>query len=418
MILLVLNCGSSSLKFQLLELVVPVPAAGAAAGEPPAAGSASPLWLARGAVERLGGAAECTFFAAGGAEARRVAEVPDHAAALRLALDWIAASAPEAGGRIAAVGHRVVHGGERFSAPTFIDDEVLAEIDALSELAPLHNPACAAGIRAARAALGAGLPMVAVFDTAYYRTLPEHAAVYALPFEWTERHAVRRYGFHGIAHQQVARRAAALCGRPVEEAAVVTLHLGNGCSATATRAGQAMDTSMGFTPLEGLVMGTRAGDLDPALVPYLMRKEGLTADEIEHRLNRRSGLLGVSGRSNDMRDLLAAAAGGDPRARLAVDLFCHRARKYLGAYLAALGGADAVAFSGGIGERSPEVRARIAGGMEWCGLALDPAANAAAAGVEACISAAGSRIRVFAIPSDEESAIARETARLAAARGR
>jgi acetate kinase len=411
MIVLVLNCGSSSLKFQLLETDRGV----AAATPGSAAAPVAPQRLARGAVERLGAAAECAFSAAGGAEARRVTAVPDHAAALRLALEWIAEAAPGAGQRIAAVGHRVVHGGERFSAPTLLDADVLAAIEALTELAPLHNPACAAGIRAARSALGAALPMVAVFDTAYFRTLPAHAAAYALPFEWTERHAVRRYGFHGIAHQQVARRAAALCGRRVEEAAVVTLHLGNGCSATATRGGRALDTSMGFTPLEGLVMGTRSGDLDPALVPYLMRKEGLDAAEIERVLNRRSGLLGVSGRSNDMRDLLAATAAGDPRAALAVDLFCHRARKYLGAYLAALGGADAVAFSGGIGERSSEVRARIAGGLEWCGLTLDPAANAAASGVEARISAPGSRISAFAILCDEESAIARETAALVGA---
>ena len=406
MIVLVLNCGSSSLKFQLLE-AVPGPAGPDA--------DAPPRRLARGAVERLGPAAECAFRAADGAEVRRTAAVPDHAEALRAALAWLAGAAPAAAGRIAAVGHRVVHGGERFSAPTLIDDGVLAAIDALAELAPLHNPACAAGVRAARAALGERLPMAAVFDTAYYRDLPPPAAVYALPHEWTERHAVRRYGFHGIAHQQVARRAAALCGRPVAEAAVVTLHLGNGCSATATRGGRAVETSMGFTPLEGLVMGTRSGDLDPALVPYLMRKEGLDAAAIEQRLNRAAGLLGVSGRSNDMRDLLAAAAAGDARAELAVELFCHRARKYLGAYLAVLGGADAVAFSGGIGERSPEVRARIAGGMEWCGLALDAAANAAAAGVEARLSAAGSRVAAFAVLCDEESAIAQATARLAAA---
>jgi acetate kinase len=405
MIVLVLNCGSSSLKFKLIEIG---PAGGADGGP---AGRR----LARGAVERIGGEAECAFFAETGGELRRVLAVPDHGEALRQALTWLSDSgALVAGARIEAVGHRVVHGGERFSAPVLIDDSVLAATDELSELAPLHNPACARGIRAARALLGAALPMVAVFDTAYHRTLPPHAAVYALPHEWTERHGIRRFGFHGIAHEWAARRVAELLALPFERLTAVTLHLGNGCSATATREGRSVDTSMGFTPLEGLVMGTRSGDLDPSLVTYLARREGRAAEEIERTLNHGSGLLGVSGRSNDMRDLLAAGAAGDARAELAVDLFCYRARKYLGAYLAVLGGAQAVAFSGGIGERSPQVRARILEGMEWCGIALDAAANAALVGREGVISAAQSRVAAYVVPSDEEMMIARATARLVA----
>ncbi len=402
MIVLVLNCGSSSLKFKLIA-VDPGDGAGRRAGRR----------LAQGAVERIGSVGECVFVLEAGGEERRSLPVPDHGEALRQALAWLSGSgAIGEQTPIEAVGHRVVHGGERFSAPVLIDDEVLAATDALAELAPLHNPACARGIRAARDLLGGGVPMVAVFDTAYHRTLPPFAALYALPYQWTERHRIRRYGFHGIAHEWDARRAAELLGRPFAETTVITLHLGNGCSVTATRDGRSVDTSMGFTPLEGLVMGTRSGDLDPSLVAYLGRQEQQTAEEIERALNHRSGLLGVSGRSNDMRDLLEAGAAGDARAQLAVDLFCYRARKYVGAYLAALGGAQAVVASGGIGERSPEVRARILEGMEWCGLALDPTANAALVGKEGRFSAATAKVAAFVVPSDEEMMIALATARV------
>jgi acetate kinase len=372
MIVLVLNCGSSSLKFQVLE----VAASGALRRQ------------RQGVVERIGDPA-----------------VPDHGAAVRTVLEQVHG----AGVRIDAVGHRVVHGGERFTGPTRIDDAAVAAIEELETLAPLHNAASLAGIRAARAALGGGgVPMVAVFDTAFHATLPERAARYALPDSLARRHRIRRYGFHGSSYRSVLARYAELAGTAPERATLVALHLGNGCSAAAIKDGRSVDTSMGFTPLEGLVMGTRSGDLDPAIVAHLSRVERVPAEEVERWLNERSGLLGVSGTSRDMRELLAREAE-DAAARLAVELFCYRAKKYVGAYLAALGGADAIVFTGGIGENAPPVRARICEGMEWCGIRLDPARNARATGVEARISAEGTSPAVLVIPADEEAVIARDT---------
>jgi acetate kinase len=331
--------------------------------------------------------------------------VPDHGAAVRTVLEQVHG----AGVRIDAVGHRVVHGGERFTGPTRIDDAAVAAIEELETLAPLHNAASLAGIRAARAALGGGgVPMVAVFDTAFHATLPERAARYALPDSLARRHRIRRYGFHGSSYRSVLARYAELAGTAPERATLVALHLGNGCSAAAIKDGRSVDTSMGFTPLEGLVMGTRSGDLDPAIVAHLSRVERVPAEEVERWLNERSGLLGVSGTSRDMRELLAREAE-DAAARLAVELFCYRAKKYVGAYLAALGGADAIVFTGGIGENAPPVRARICEGMEWCGIRLDPARNARATGVEARISAEGTSPAVLVIPADEEAVIARDT---------
>jgi len=256
--------------------------------------------------------------------------------------------------------------------------------------------------------------MVAVFDTAFHTTLPEHARHYAIPWDLASKHAIRRYGFHGTSYRSVLSRYAEITGTPPERATLIALHLGAGCSAAAIRAGQSVDTSMGFTPLEGLVMGTRAGDLDPAIVSYLARAERTSAEEVVQWLNDRSGLLGISGRSRDVRDLLSS---DDPRARLAIQMFCYRARKYLGAYLAALGGAEAVVFTGGIGEHSPEVRAEICSGMEWCGLAIDPERNRAAVGREAMIGAVGARIGAFVIPADEEIVIARDTVACLEGRG-
>jgi acetate kinase len=308
------------------------------------------------------------------------------------------------------VGHRVVHGGDRFATSVLIDDEVIAAIEGLNELAPLHNPACVSGIRAARAVLGPAVPMVAVFDTAFHQTLPDYASVYAIPYDLTVRHGIRRYGFHGIAHRYVTLRYSEITATPWDRVNIITLHLGNGCSASAIRGGRSVDTSMGFTPLEGLVMGTRSGDLDPALVGYLARQEGVPTLEVEAWLNERSGLLGVSGRSNDMRALVEHVQE-DARARLAIELFCYRARKYIGAYLAALGGADAVVFSGGIGENSPFVRARICDGLSWCGLTLDPDHNAATLGTEGRISSDDARLHAHVIPVDEELLIAEDTVR-------
>ena len=402
MIVLALNCGSSSLKFRLFQ------------AEPGA--STGLRRLAGGHVERLGDQATLAFEAAAGAQLSAQDAVPDHEAAVRRVTAWLATIDP-GGRRIDAIGHRVVHGGERFTEPVLIDADVLAAIEELETLAPLHNAPSLAGIQAARTALGSDIPMVAIFDTAFHATMPEHASRYAIPHDLAVKRGIRRYGFHGLAYRSVLNEYARMSGTPAEAATLVAFHLGSGCSAAAIRHGRSVDTSMGLTPLEGLVMGTRSGDVDPALVGHLVRTESAPVTEVERWLNEGSGLRGLSGRSSDMRDLLARQ-GEDPRARLAVDVFCHRARKYLGAYLAVLGGADAVVFSGGIGEHAPEVRSRICAGMEWAGLVVDPERNAAAVGRAGRLSPEAARLPAYAIPADEERIIAQDTlARLAAGRG-
>jgi len=391
MTILVLNCGSSTLKFQLMETV---------------SVKDKERKLARGIVDRIGKQASYRFEAGGAVSQEKTAVIPTHEEAVRLIIDWLR-SKPGLDS-IDAVGHRVVHGGDRFTKSVLIDDEVIATIEALCEIAPLHNPAALSGIRAARDILGASVPMVAAFDTSYHHSIPEQAALYAIPYELSQKHKIRRYGFHGLAHQYDIARYAEIVGKRADEIDAVTLHLGNGCSASAIRNGQSIDTSMGFTPLEGLVMGTRSGDLDPALVSYLARKEAVDAAEVEQWLNQRSGLRGLSGISNDMREL-AAAYDRNPRARLAVEVFCYRARKYLGAYLAVLGGAEAVMFSGGIGENSSPVRAMICRNMDWCGLHLDSSANEAVLGRDGIISSDDSSLKIAVIHTDEEMIIARET---------
>jgi acetate kinase len=397
---LVFNCGSSSVKF----LVAEVKADGAA-------GRRERL-LARGIVERIGGNAILRFRPEGGASTRSFARVPDHEEAIHCVFAWVdsaeAASLPGGMNSIDAIGHRIVHGGKHFSCTTLVDETVTEAIESLEEMAPLHNPPSIAGIRAARAVAGRSIPMVAVFDTSFHATLPERASLYAIPYELSMRHGVRRYGFHGVSYQYLLSRYCALTGMSPGEATFVAFHLGNGCSATAIRRGASIDTSMGFTPLEGLVMGTRSGDIDPAVVGHLAHAEGLSPWDVESILNSRSGLLGLSGRSRDMRDLLDHA--DDARAQLAVEIFCYRARKYLGAYLAALGGADAIVFSGGIGENASGIRARILDGMEWFGIRIEPSRNRETTGKEGEIGAPDSRLRVFVIPTDEELVIARETA--------
>jgi acetate kinase len=395
---LALNCGSSSVKFRLLAV-------------DPGADVTQARALAGGIVDRLGPAADVRFEADGRSEHAEEA-VADHADAVDRLLRWLAAAAAP----IDAFGHRVVHGGARFVDSTPIDDAVLREVEELESLAPLHNRPSLAGVRACRKALPT-VPMVAVFDTAFHAKLPERAAHYAIPWDLTRRHGIRRFGFHGISYAWATARAAALLARAPEQARLVVLHLGSGCSAAAIQGGVSVDTSMGFTPLEGLVMGTRSGDLDPAVPGFLARAEGVDVAEVETWLNQRSGLLGLAGGSGDVRDLLARERD-DPRARLALDVFCHRSRKYLGAYLAALEGADAVVFTGAMGANSPDIRARIVRGFEWCGLALDDARNRAALGAEATISRPDSAIRVLVIPTDEERVIARETATCLAAPSR
>ena len=404
--ILVLNAGSATVKFQVV-----VTDADRIAGD-------QDVKLLRGQIERIGGEAVITIRNLDGSTRRTTAALRD----MRAAVDWLVGYVTDqesgtgltARGDIHAVGHRVVHGGEQFRSSVRVDDAVLRGIEENVELAPLHNPHNLRGIEATQRALGAGVPQVAVFDTAFHHTLPEHAYLYAIPYPLYRRHKIRRYGFHGTSHRSIAYRFRKITGRARSEVRIVTLHLGNGCSACAIRGGVSIDTSMGFTPLEGLVMGTRAGDIDAALLDYIAAKEGLSMSQVESMLNSQSGLLGISGLTNDMRDLLAEANElQDRRARLAIDIFCYRARKYVGAYLAALGGADAVVFAGGVGENSAEIRARVCEGLEWTGLRVDHEANAAlVGGREGRFSAHGSSLEAWVVPTDEELLIARDTYRV------
>ncbi len=404
--ILVLNVGSSSVKFQLVET------------DEASIAAATDRRLARGQIERIGGEAILTLSAAGHEDVRRAHPLRDHTAAIEYIVGWLMSD--ESGvpitsvGEIEAVGHRVVHGGERFSQSVRVDEKVRRQLEELIDLAPLHNPHNLRGIAAARSVVGPGVPQVAVFDTAFHHSLPETAYVYAIPYQLYRRYRVRRYGFHGTSHRYIAYRYRQLTGRTREGTKILTLHLGNGASACAIVEGKSVDTSMGFTPLEGLVMGTRSGDLDPAIIDFVSSKEGLNLNEIDSLLNKQSGLLGISGLTPDMRELLAEEAeNGDRRARLAIDIFCYRARKYIGAYLAAMNGADALILSGGIGENSPEVRRRICAGLEWMGIELDDAKNKAiVGGGEGRIDGAKSRVEVWVIPTDEELLIARDTWRV------
>ena len=396
---LVINAGSSSVKFCLFDV------SGQRAGKSEGLEAA-----VTGAVSGLNGAPMWRLRRAGSEEQSGSLPEARHEDAFRWLFDQLREDKAD------AVGHRVVHGGERFRTPVLMDGAVMPVLETLTELAPLHNPACLAGIRAARLALGQQFPMVAVFDTAFHRTLPAAAARYALPEDLARRHGVMRYGFHGIAHFSMARQYAVHARRELTGTRLITFQLGNGCSVTAIRDGQSVDTSMGFSPLEGLVMGTRCGDLDPAVVGYLARREHVDQDQVERWLNEQSGLLGLSGLSSDMEVLLRAAAEtGHKGAKLAIAVFCHRARKYLGAHLAVLGGADAVIFGGGIGERAPAIRAWICEGFEWCGIRLDAARNESAITVPSGglmqIGADGAPVQVCVAGVDEEAEIARETVR-------
>jgi acetate kinase len=401
MLVLVINSGSSSIKLRLAHVIE----------EPGGVLTTQPAVL-QGAVKGIGSVASVDVMEQPVGRSTSTMEIRDHTHALRVLLDRLAGSL----GKIEAVGHRVVHGGDQYVESTLITEQVEAGIEALSELAPLHNPSCLAGIRGARATFGATIPMVAVFDTAFHQTMPDVARQYALPVDLAERHRIRRYGFHGIAHASLANGYAAYTSNPLEQVRLITLQLGNGCSVAAIAQGRSIDTSMGFTPLEGLVMGTRSGDVDASIVSYLSEREKVEPAEVERWLNERSGLLGLSGWSNDMRELLRLAEQEqDKRAEFAIDLFCYRVRKYLGAYLAVLEGADAVVFGGGIGENAPAIRERICWNMKWCGLELNRDLNRAAVGLEpgraAKISENGSQLAAYVVAADEESWIARETVR-------
>ncbi len=404
---LVLNCGSSSVRFQIV------------ATDLEAIERDADQRLVKGSIERVGGHALVTLQVGDRPKVVEDAPLRDHRAAVDWILRWVVSSqsgidAVRSVADLHAVGHRVVHGGERFRQSVRIDAGVLDGITECIELAPLHNPANLKGIQAARGVLGEGVPDVAVFDTAFHATLPEVAYLYGLPYQYYRRFKLRRYGFHGTSHRYIAYRYRKLREIPREQVNIVTLHLGNGCSACAIRGGRSVDTSMGFTPLEGLLMGTRSGDIDPSVVEYLCEKEGMTVQEVTALLNKQSGLLGVSGLTGDMRDLLAEESENDDRrAHLAIEIFCQRARKAIGSYLAELGGADAVVFSGGVGENSADVRARICGGLEWMGLELDAERNTAAVGGRAGpITRDTSRLAAWVIPTDEELLIARDTVRV------
>jgi acetate kinase len=398
---LVLNSGSSSIKYRLFDADLEV--------------------LASGLIERIGEATgRATHRLHDGADRRESVEegpIADHAAGFRSLV--AALDAAGLGADLGAIGHRVVHGGSEFVAPTVIDEQVVERIRAQVPLAPLHNPANLTGIEVATE-LRPDLPQVAVFDTAFHGTLPPRAYRYAVPDEVHREHGVRRYGFHGTSHSFVARRAAGHLGRPLEELDVVTLHLGNGASATAIQGGRSIDTSMGLSPLEGLVMGTRSGDLDPAVVFHLVRQAGMSLDEVDTLLNKRSGLLGLCG-DNDLREIERRAQDGDEDAALALDVYSYRIRKYLGAYTAALGGLDLVVFTAGVGENDPIVRERVCGGLELFGIELDHERNREARASDAPggvvpIHADGSRVAVLVVATDEEREIAEET--LAALAGR
>jgi len=394
MAILIFNSGSSSLKFRLFD----------------EGRNGNIEQFVKGMVTELGPHARCEWWT-GETVQRFGLPLADQRQAAAWALgrveDFLAKRCPPA--QLTAVGHRVAHDGGLLASPVRISDAVLAQIEATAPLAPLHNPMAAEVIRTCRARLGRSVPMVAVFDTAFFHDLPDVAGRYALPAEWTRKYGVRRYGFHGIAHRYMNGRYAAISQAPVDTSRVITVQLGQGCSVAAIRGGVPLDTSMGFTPLEGLVMGMRCGDVDAGALLYLITEAGLSPEQLYRGLYEQAGLLGLSGVTGDVRELLGLEDQGHAGAAKALDTYCYRVRKYLGAYLSVLGGADAIVFGGGVGENAPRIRARMCAGMDWCGLALNESLNAVAIGKEACISAKQSGIAVHVIPVDEEAVIARET---------
>ncbi len=401
--ILVLNCGSSSVKFQLVETDLEV------------IERDEDRLLCKGSIEKIGAAVAIITLDVPGRERHRETpeilehrEAADHVARLLTDPDLGVISAP---GEIDAVGHRVVHGGEKFACSTLFDDEVLTQIKECIELAPLHNPANIRGYLVAKE-IFPDIPHCAVFDTAFHQTMPPHAYLYGLPRVLHRRHGIRRYGFHGTSHRYVAFRLSRHLDVSMNDFRAITVHLGNGCSIAALDHGKSIDTSMGFTPLEGLMMGTRSGDLDPAVVLHVMGKEELRLNEATTLLNKHSGLLGVSGISNDMRELIEATEEGDKHAALAIEMFCYRLRKYIGAYVAALGGADHLIFTGGIGENAALVREKATAGLGTMGIHLDPERNSDPAAQPAGrISTDDSPVSIHVVPTDEELVIARDTVR-------
>ncbi len=393
--ILVINCGSSSLKYQLID-------------------SASEKVLAKGLCERIGIEGSQITHTGKGEKKTTVTPMDDHTKAVSLVIEKL--TDPEVGvisslEEIDAVGHRVVHGGESFKGSVVINDEVIKAIEECNDLAPLHNPANLIGIRSCME-LMPGVPMVAVFDTAFHQTMPKEAYLYGIPLEYYEKYKIRRYGFHGTSHDFVSARTAELLGKKREDLKIIVCHLGNGASISAVKNGKCIDTSMGLTPLEGLIMGTRSGDLDPAIISFIAEKEGLSASEVVNICNKKSGVLGLSGGlSSDFRDLGNAAAEGNDKAETALDAWSYRVAKYVGAYIAAMNGVDAIAFTAGVGENNIDARSRVCEHLGYLGITIDKEANSKR-GEEITISTPDSKVAVMVVPTDEELAIARETERL------
>jgi acetate kinase len=390
--IIAINAGSSSLKFQLFEMP-------------------SEEVITKGLIERIGLNDGIFNITANGEKIQEVLDIPDHGVAVKLLLDKLTnLGIIQSLSEIDGIGHRVVHGGEAFNDSVLITEEVLNKIEELSELAPLHNPANVTGIKAFQQVLP-NVPAIAVFDTAFHQTMPESSYLYSLPYEYYEKYGVRKYGFHGTSHKYVSERAAEMLGRPVEHLRLVSCHLGNGASIAAIEGGKSIDTSMGFTPLAGVTMGTRSGNIDPALIPYIMEKTGKNAEEVLTVLNKESGVLGVSGFSSDLRDIELEASKGNDRAELALELFANKIHKYLGSYAARMYGVDAIIFTAGIGENSESIRARVLSGLEFMGIYWDPALNKVR-GKEAFINYPHSPVKVLIIPTNEEVMIARDVTRL------
>ncbi|MGM0903370.1 MAG: acetate kinase [Bacillota bacterium] len=390
--MIAINAGSSSLKFQLFEMP-------------------SEEVITKGIVERIGLKDSIFQISVNGEKQKDVLDIPDHEVAVKMLLDKLTTlGIIKSIDEIVGVGHRVVHGGEEFSDSVVITDEVIEKIEKLSELAPLHNPANLTGIRAFQQALPS-IPAVAVFDTAFHQTMPENSFLYSLPYDYYKEYGIRKYGFHGTSHKYVSERAAEMLGRPIEHLRLISCHLGNGASIAAIEGGKSIDTSMGFTPLAGVTMGTRSGNIDPALIPYIMEKTNKTADEVLDVLNKESGMLGVSGFSSDLRDIEDESAKGNERAELALQVFANRIHKYIGSYAARMSGVDAIIFTAGIGENSTSIRERVLKGLEFMGVYWDPALNKIR-GEESFVSYPHSPVKVMVIPTDEEVMIARDIVRL------
>ncbi|KHF39301.1 acetate kinase [Halalkalibacter okhensis] len=390
--IIAINAGSSSLKFQLLNMP-------------------EETVVTKGLVERIGLEDGVFTIEVDGEKNTDTLDIPDHAVAVKILLDKLTGlGIIQSLDEIEGIGHRVVHGGEKFNDSVLITDEVLAGIEEVSELAPLHNPANVVGIKAFKEVLP-NVPAVAVFDTAFHQTMPEASFLYSLPYEYYKEFGIRKYGFHGTSHKYVSERAAELLGRPIEQLRLLSCHLGNGASIAAIEGGKSIDTSMGFTPLAGVTMGTRSGNIDPALIPYIMEKTGQDANGVLDTLNKRSGLLGVSGFSSDLRDIEGQAKEGNKRAELALEVFTSRIHKYIGSYAARMSGVDAIIFTAGIGENSDVIRERVLKGLEFMGVYWDPSLNKVR-GKEAFINYPHSPVKVIIIPTNEEVMIARDTVRL------